>query len=74
MNDRYEAPDATGRFKLALVAVAAGLLVAALGTPIDWSPVAMPEATRAIGEAPAAMRYEYAAPADAVAEPHVQAF
>ena len=73
MNDRYEAPDATGRFKLALVAVAAGLLVAALGTPIEWSPVAMPE-TRAIGEAPAAARDEYVAPVNAVEEPHVQAF
>jgi hypothetical protein len=71
--DFDDAPDVAGRFKIALAAVAAGLLVAALGSPIDWTPVAAREA-RAIDDAPPTLRYEHAAPVDAVGEPHVQAF
>jgi hypothetical protein len=69
-----EAPDFAARFKLALVAVAAGLFVLALGTPVDWSPTSSRDAASIGGAPDAASSHESAAPADAVAAPHVQAF
>ena len=72
-DDRKDAPGGTGRFKLALAAVAAGLLFAAVHDPIDSTPGAAREAA-ALDFAPAASRYEYGAPVNAVAEPHVEAF
>jgi len=70
--NRNDAPDITGGAKLALAAVAAGLLFAALGTPLDRPPVTGSEPPTIGGTTET--RYEYPAPKDAVEESHVQAF
>ena len=72
-DDRNDATDVTGSVKLALAVVAAGMLFAALGTPLERTSPATTEAAT-IGEATPATRYEYPAPIEAAAEPHIQAF
>jgi hypothetical protein len=70
-----ESPDFAARFKLALAAVIIGLIVVALGSPVDWTPVATPPDAPAIGDSPATSSVHESMPsADAAADAHVQAF